>query len=379
MKPIRILTPTVDLQAEIDDYESMWFTRSWHGIGQLELRMNRHKKHAQHLIKNNLIQISNNKVYIIKHREIELNENGKASENWLIRANELKIVIGQRITIPPSTTAYDNKSGNAETVMQHYVSNNLVSPVDINRKMDLLILSSNQNRGSSISWQSRFKNVAEELTSISLATGIGWTIELDTNQKKWVFTCKVGKDLTSGQSTNPPVIFSPEFDSLQSLSYSQSESNYKNMAYVGGQGEGIDRRVVEVGTYTGLNRHEIFIDARDVAEEDENQNPIPVETIVQTLTDRGQQQLNEMIQEEYLEGQVLTYSPFKYEEDYDLGDIVTVQNKDWGVTMNTRITEVKEIYETSGYRIEAVFGTNRPTLIKKIKQELSQISGEVRK
>lgn len=47
--------------------------------------------------------------------------------------------------------------------------------------------------------------------------------------------------------------------------------------------------------------------------------------------------------------------------------------------MDARITHIKEIHEGGGFSIEATFGNNRPTLIQKIKQELSQISGEIRK
>ncbi|WP_283164612.1 MULTISPECIES: hypothetical protein [unclassified Lysinibacillus] len=82
----------------------------------------------------------------------------------------------------------------------------------------------------------------------------------------------------------------------------------------------------------------------------------------------GQQNLNELIQEEYLEGQILTNS-----------DVTTIQNNFWGITMDARITDIKEIHETGGFSIEATFENNRPTLIQKIKQELSQISGEVRR
>ncbi|WP_226677179.1 siphovirus ReqiPepy6 Gp37-like family protein [Mesobacillus jeotgali] len=379
MKPIRIITPGFELRGEIDDYTSMWFTSSWHGIGQLELRINRYKKHVEHLVKNNLIMVNAQKVYIIKHREIELDENGKATENWVIKALQLKIITGQRITVPPTTTAYDNKQGNAETVMKHYVIRNLTNAPDPKRNIDLLSIAQQMNRGPSVSWQSRFKNLAEELADISLNSGIGWDVTLDIQNKKWLFDVYVGRDLTAGQSLLPPVIFSPQFDSLQSLHYSESELNYKNAAYVGGQGEGIDRRIIELGSETGLTRHEVFIDARDVEEKDENDQPLPEAQIISTLTERGQQKLQEFLQEEYLEGQILTKSPFTYEEDYDLGDIATIQNKSWGVTMDARLTEVKEIYETSGFKLEATFGNDRPTLIKKIKQELSQISGEVRK
>ena len=380
-KPIRVLSRNMDILGEIDDYESMFFTRSWHGIGSIELRINRYKKYADTLLKNNLILVGRdlNKVFIIKHREIELDSDGKITENWLIKGYALKSIVAQRLTIPPSHTAYDNKSGSYETVMKHYVNNHLVNPVDIKRKITNLIIAPDQQRGGYISYSSRFKNVAEEQSTLSLSSGLGWDVLLDLDNKRFVFDVFAGRDLTQSQSSNPPVIFSPQFDSIETMSFAQSELNYKNVAYVAGLGEGVERRVVEIGDFAGLDRHELFIDARDVAETDDEGNPIPEEQIIQSLIDRGQQKLKEMMQEEYLEGQILTKSPFVYEKDYDLGDIVTIQNLDWGVTLDARITEIKEIYEPSGFKLEATFGNNKPTLIQKIKQELSQISGELRK
>ncbi|MED4461870.1 siphovirus ReqiPepy6 Gp37-like family protein [Metabacillus fastidiosus] len=392
-KPIRILSAAMDILGEIDNYESMFFIHRCHGIGEIELRINRYKKHVDKLLKGNLILVGSqlNKVFQLKHREIELDENGKITENWLIKGFALKVVVAQRITIPPNHTAYDNKQGNAETVMKHYVDRNIINLADPKRKIPELILAINQNRGTSISWQSRYKNLAEEMTEISLAAGLGWDVYLDIQQKKWVFDVFEGRNLTVNQSINPPVIFSPQFESLKSLHYTESELNYKNIAYVAGQGEGVDRRVIELGNQSGLSRHELFIDARDIEEETDVETidtegnkvtekvPRPEADIIKDLTDRGRRQLQEFLQEEYLEGQILTDSPFVYEKDYNLGDIVTVQSKDWGVTLDTRITEIKEIYEQSGFKIEAVFGNDRPTLIQKIKQELSQISGEVRR
>ncbi|MDT2255699.1 hypothetical protein P7H25_08700 [Paenibacillus larvae] len=41
----------------------------------------------------------------------------------------------------------------------------------------------------------------------------------------------------------------------------------------------------------------------------------------------------------------------------DLGDVVTVLNRQWGLTMNTRITEAAEVYEPSQVRIDVTFAT----------------------
>lgn len=412
MKAIRVFSPNLDLLAEISNYESLMFTRSWHGIGDLELQLNRYKKYSNTLQKGNIVVIGNDKhkAYKILHREILLDENGKVTENWMIKALELKAVTGQRITLPSNHTAYDTKYGSAETVLKHYVNKNIVNPVDLNRKIEQLMLAEDLDRGINVSWQSRFKNVAEEMQSISLLSNIGWNIKVDYQLRKWIFDVIEGRDLSVNQSDNNPVIFSPQFDNIKNMNFTDSDLNYKNTAYVAGQGEGVDRRVIELGNYSGLNRHETFIDARDVAEETEEDTPAvrPEADIIADLTTRGKQTLAEMNKEIFLEAQILTpyklsemgieqtlitqfqpieffynkerlVSTFIYEQDWDLGDIVTVQNKDWGITLDARITEVREIYEPNRFELEATFGNSRPTLIDKIKQQLSQISPEIRR
>lgn len=379
--PIRIMTRDFDLIAEIDQYTSLQLTRSWHGVGSIDLRINRYLKHANELQRGRIIFPHNklNKAYIIRHREIELDENGKATENWIIQALPLKSWMGQRITYPPSSAGYDNKQGNAETVMQHYVNNNVVNPADPRRKMNKVVLAPNLGRGSQISWNSRYKNLADELTEISTVSGLGWNIDVDTNGEQFVFNISEGRDLTVDQSILPPAIFSPEFNTLGKMTFTESELNYRNAAIVGGQGEDVDRRIVEVGSSTGYERFELFVDARDVAETDDQDPPVqrPDADVIADLTARGQQYLTEYEQEIYLEGQALTKSRLIYEKDYDLGDIVTLQNKEWGVTLNARITEVKEIYEPGKSVVELTFGNNRPTLISKVKQELSNIKAEI--
>lgn len=396
-QPIRIYTTDFELITEIDNYQSLQFTRSWHGVGSFELHMNAYMKDAGELQKNRLVVLSPTKIGIIKHREIQVNENGKGSENWMVKGYQLKGIARQRITVPPAHTDYDRKSGNAETVMKHYIERHLVNPDDPSRKIPNLVIAPNQNRGPHISWQSRFKNVADELEEISLITGIGWDIYFDVENKQFVFDVYEGRDVSVNQTDNPPVIFSPDFESIRAQSFSDSDLNFANFAYVAGQGEGTEREVITIGNVAGLDRIETFVDARDIEEDSEV-----------TLEERGQQKLAEMSNELYFEAQILSpvtrttyetvhdsfvspfqpiskkiqkqtlYTSFRYGEDFDLGDIPTVQNRNWGVTMDARITELTEIYEPSGFRLEAGFGQQRPTLISKIKDEFRQYEGLLR-
>lgn len=370
MKPLRILAPELDLLAEIDDYESLAFTRRWHGVGEFSFSINRFKQNTDTLQKGNLIMLGNqiNKVGIIKHREIGMDVNGKQNENWLIKGYTLEGVVNQRITLPPVGLAADEVNLPAESVMKHYINQNIINPIDISRKIDQMVMANDQGKGQQIKWSSRYKNLAEELEAISLASGLGWFVTLDLQQKKWVFDVLEGRNLTTSQSEYPPVIFSTEFETLKSANYIDSDFAYKNFAYTGGQGEGVTREIqtITVLSYepTGLDRNEVFIDARDLDE-------------TESLTVRGQQKLTEYDTKESFEAEVFLNGSFQYERDFDLGDVVTVHHKGWGVMMETRIVEITETIEPSGIKLEATFGAAPVTLISKLKQEFSQIKNEI--
>lgn len=383
LKSISVFTSEITLLAVISNYEYLSAGRSWSGIGLLELRINRYKNHTEKLQKGNIIVVGDDthKNYIILHREIELDEAGKATENWLIRGYESKVVTGERLALPPAHTSHDNKAGDSETVIKHYINNNLVNPVDAGRKISELSLAPNQNRGPQINYQLRNNNLAEALSEMSLVSGIGWGTKVDHETREIVFDTYEGRNLTETQNVHSPVIFSPDLDNIKNMSYVDSDLNFKNVAYIAGQGEGVDRRTVVLGNVTGWARREVFVDARDVSEEVdvEGQDPVlrPPAEVIADLINRGEQKLAEFMQETFLEAQIVTHSSFKYEVDWDLGDIVTIQYIGWGATLDARITEVTEIYEPEGIQILATFGNNRPTLTSKIKQELAGMRTEM--
>lgn len=390
MLPLRIIDLNFNLIDEITKYESLQLTRKHHDIGEIELKISRYVKGANELTKDRIIFPHNqlHKVYQIKHREIELDEKGKETENWIIKAKPLKSWLTQRLILPPDGKSNDVINDNAETVMKHYVDVCAVNPVDAKRKIPNLVVATDQKRGDVINRSARFDVLSDEMTTISQLSGLGWNISVDLKNKQFVFDVVEGVNRVATQRDNPPVIFSPEFNSLKSMGYTESYLDYKNMAYVAGQGEGVDRRVITIGdTTSGLDRYELFVDARDVEEVTQEDGtdesgmpttvdvPRPVADIETDLTDRGNEKLSEHSQEIYMEGQILTKSPFIYERDWDLGDITTQQNKNWGITMDARITEVKEIYEAGNpKRIEVVFDKDKPTFMNLIKRQFKNMN-----
>ncbi|MCM3761028.1 siphovirus ReqiPepy6 Gp37-like family protein [Alkalihalobacillus oceani] len=364
MKPVRILTPTLDLEGEIDNYLSFSFSRSYYAPGEFQLVTNRKVQHADTLNINQIIMLgeSSFKTGIIRYKEIKTNEQGE--EIVTIKGETLGAITKQRITIPPEGQAHDIQDADAETVMKNYVQRNCLDIEEM--AFPNLVVAANQNRGESIKWQSRYKNLAEELEQISRLENLGWHIYLDLDSKAWIFDIYKGRNFSASQQENAPVIFSPEFENVMSQQFIDSCIGYSNYAVVAGQGEGVNRDIVFTGDGTGLERHVIFVDARDV----ENQAD---------LVKRGKNKLIEHQRIFSLQSEVFPHGAFAYEKDWDVGDLVTVQNKDWNITMDTRITEVTEIYEASGFKLTVTFGNSLPTFTQKLKSTFQGMTLESRR
>ncbi|APU61187.1 siphovirus ReqiPepy6 Gp37-like family protein [Clostridium botulinum] len=353
--PIRIIDKDFNLLGEVDDYESLVFIRRFSRVGEFELHINLEKNNVDKLQEDNLILLGAyfNKVGIIEFIDKSTSEDGK--EQLVIKGATLKGKIKDRTTVPPIGQGYDNATGTQETIIKKFVDNNAVNPVDRDRIIPNLIIAEDKQRGKQDAWRARYENLADKITEIAEYSNLGWDITLDTDNNKFVFDVIEGRNLTADQEQLPPVIFSVDFDNIKNKHFVKSLLNYKNVAYVGGKGEDEKRLIQQAGNAKGWARKETFIDcsqADDITE----------------LKTMGEHKLDDFNITETFESSVISFGSFNYMQDWDLGDIVTVIDRKWGITLNTRVTEVKEIYEVGGFNLECIFGNNIPTIIDSIKR-----------
>ncbi|MNW39614.1 hypothetical protein D3C74_167060 [compost metagenome] len=358
---VRILDPAFNLLGEIDNYESLQFTRRYYRAGEFEMHIHIGKRHTDQLLKDRIITIGNqpNKAGIIRYRQVA--EDDKGIETLIIRGPTLGGILDQRVTL---TESYDRIRGAAETVMKHYVNNHLVNGTYATgsyaaRAVPFFAIAPDLARGRQTPWQTRFEQLDQVIQEIAEWCDIGWQVVLDYATKKWVFDSLIGRDLTTNQNTLPPVIFSHEFDNIQSQDYVDSWLQYKNVGYAGGQGEDEDRLVLMVGSGSGYDRKETFLDCSSAADAVE-------------LSELGEQSLSELKRIQTYNGLILNTGSFVYEKDWDLGDRVTLQNGKWGLTMHSRLTEVKEIYEPAS-KLEISLGDEIPTITQFVKSLRSHV------
>lgn len=166
----------------------------------------------------------------------------------------------------------------------------------------------------------------------------------DRQQKKLLF------DVWEGEE-KPNAKFSEAFGNLSNLVLTQSDANFKNVAYVGGSGEGSARVFVTCGetSTAGLDRHEMFVDARDLQQDEKT-----LAAYKKILQQRGLEKLNENNQKLAVTFDV---DPDQFGDAFDLGDIIYCILPEDGLKLFVRIIAFKEVAEKNRVRVAITVGS----------------------
>lgn len=266
-------------------------------------------------------------------------------------------------------------SGTPPQVMRKMVLNNAINPNDKRRVIkELKLMDSYPSMSETFDMQQTGNDVYSELVKIAGEYEIGFEIiprivEYEnnrTNIDSLYFNVFKGEDRTVGnKSGNVPVVFSMELNNVESTSYIRDHMDYRNVAYVAGEGQGVSedpdegRIVIEVGNkdLTGRARKEVYIDARDCQKERNDGSVISDAVYLKMLTKRGNEKLQEYRMYETYEGTVISNEDtYVYGRDFKEGDKVTIRDEELGLDYDTVLTEVKITHDRSGEHIDVVFG-----------------------
>lgn len=208
---------------------------------------------------------------------------------------------------------------------------------------------------AAIQCQVGLRNLLPVLQAMAKGGGLGFRVWADPEEQAIYFEVYEGMDRTVNQDENARAIFSNVYFNIDNPRYQENEANYKNFAIVCGSGEGESRTVVEVDRTNGEDRKELIVDARDLSQGEQT-----AEQYAAALAQRGRDKLDEHNRIQNFEAGIKSIGQFRYLEDWNLGDIVTGQQTEWGVSINQRITEVEEVYENNSVSVIPTLGTSAP-------------------
>jgi hypothetical protein len=296
-------------------------------------------------------------------------------------------------------------TGTAETVMRTLVDKNAISPTDTKRVIPLLSLGTLHNLAPAGVYQTptdKRDNLADALEALATAGDVGQRTLFDPHGKTMQYEVWQGLDRTVGQSANPRAIFSQEYENVLTQEYTSSDDDLKNVALVDGkytytyeaavigsdgQPEKNDDGSVKmetkeaempvsttVGDSSGLNRYEEFVGSSSSSKISGTNGAadtyLSQADFMNLLTQDGSKDLAQHVKTKTFDSTINLQGNLKYQQNWDLGDMVTFVSDRWGLQLDTRITGVKEIYESSGLSLDVTFGNDVPTILDKIRKAM---------
>lgn len=314
-----VLNTAFESIALLDSYESLIWTDRYNEYGDFEIYFPMDKKLLGYLKPDNYLWLNESEHTMIIE-DIRINSDVEDGDHLIVTGRSIESILDRRVIYWQRIT-----TGSLQEQIENIIYENIIDPSDADRKIDnFTFKSSADSKVTSLKIDTQFigDDLYSVVKSVCKENNIGFKVVLTSNNK-FEFSLYAGTDRSYDQDTNPYVVFSPNYENIINSNFYSSKSNFKNVSLIGGEGEGSNRRMAKVGSGTGLERREIFTDARDISSTTESGEMNESDYIAQ-LEKRGSQDLSEHTETTAFEGEVEATKLFKYGEDFFIGDIIQI-------------------------------------------------------
>lgn len=335
---IYFLDDNFERQAVLDVFTSLIWTKRYYTFGDFELYAPATTELTNFINTYPYVcRDDDDTVMIIEN--VEISTNAETGDYYIITGRSLESIIERRIVWNQTTINEQNPAGGVYWLLD----NNICRYADEARKIPGFTVDNSFATVGTLKTQITGTNLLEAISTICKKFGFGFKTTVSGGNI--VFSCYEGSMVE--------VTFSKEFDNIITSNYYRKTENYKNVALIAGEGEGTARRRTSVNndTESGLSRREIYVDARDISS---NEGEIEDEEYLYLLATRGAETLKENTIVTGFESEVEPNMTYYYKTDYNLGDIVTVDNG-YGVVATPRIIEIIESWSDVGYNVVPTF------------------------
>ena len=377
---VEIRNANRELVGIVDNAQSIIWESAYYGTGRFEIYVRVTPQTVQ------MLEVGN---YVTRPNDVNVGVIENLNITWSLQSGRMIIASGRfakslldrrlvynykNYSITPSVS-----SGLVEVAVRKLVTANIIASTDSLRNVPFIQLGPLQNiqkrilseTGEPGRVQTSFGGLLEHTDSLLQEYFLGAYMSLDRDTKDFLYNVFEGEDRSIGNAAgNAPLIFSQDFDNLLSSDYKYQSIALKTTALIGGAGEGTERFCTMIGHYaSGLSRREVFVDAssqsRTYKEEttDEAGEVVDVEKpytdadYAELLKAHGQQNISQLQIVQTFNGEVdVTNTEKVFGEDFWIGDIVTVQDTELGMYINTRILTATEVQDQNGYALAISYG-----------------------
>ena len=278
---------------------------------------------------------------------------------------DLNGLLLDRLTVAQTEDGKDKQTGSTEQIVKYFVEKNCVNAPDVVRNYPGLKIAGYGARGIPDDAASpRLQCLAEVISDILAAQKMGWRISANEGgaaDELMIFDVIENKDRTWGQNDRDPVTFSYGLGNTNSINSERSIADAKNTLYCELK-DGTVQTYSPAEDNTGFFRTEEYADLNcelgelDVYAEHE-------------IADRFGEAYSVTLEH---------IDPYKFGEDFDLGDIVTVHDKFAGIELEALITAVKIKRSGSELNVVLTIGETRARLLDRVAKNTTAVSNSVK-
>jgi hypothetical protein len=362
----------------IEEYTSLIWPDKFNEFAEFELNALVTERNNELIQDGNIIWLGGENATLIEVIKTAIEDDGTLSYN--VKGRTLEALLDMRVIWGATETV----TGVASTLIYDLVRKHCISPEDTNRKIPFLECATDELIGGTITTQISGGSLYDAIVSIAQSVDIGFCIVFDAKNKKLIFKVVNGVNRTIEQTEKNPVVFDSDLQDLVESTYYKNSEEARNLAYVDGEEtEDIERphqttTINESTNVKGLARRELYVDASDVKDyyEDDEGNTVYLtdEEYINAMVQKGKDELSTSQQTETFEGKIRTFGDvnYSYGVDFFEGDKVTIIDRNIGLQISARVSEVEEDFSDT-YSLVLTFGYAYPTLVNKLKRKLSRI------
>ena len=346
-----VMNTNFETVAVVDNYKSLIWTDRYNSYGDFEIYFAMDESLFEYFKEDYYLWLKDSEHCMIIE-DIKVSADVEEGNYLIVTGRSLESILERRIVWGQGIY-----TGNLQTAVQSMLNDSIISPSIADRKIsNFIFVESTDPKVTELTIDAQYMgdDLYTIIKGLCETNSIGFKILL-TDNNEFAFSLYAGADRSYDQTENPYVIFSPSFENIINSNFYTSRSNYRNVTLVAGEGEGASRKTVVVGSGSGLDRRELFTDARDVSSDTEEGTLTNAEYMAQLKT-KGEENLADYTITTAFEGEVEATRLFKYGEDFFIGDIVQIANE-YGNEGSAYISELVISYDENGLSVYPTFET----------------------
>lgn len=347
----------------VDKYESLIWTERFAAKGEFELILPSNPVSRGRFTKGKQLAINNShRVMCVETTEDSTDEDGKALLK--VRGPSLERILEDRVakdtmsnlTTEPKWVLTDAPGDIARTIFNDICVLGNLDPDDVIPFITagtMFPADTIPESATSITVALDPMTVYDAVKQLCDAYDLGFRLTRNYDTSQLYFNVYSGRDRTSNQLVDTPVIFAPNLDNLKNTVELSTIEKSKNVAYVFSP-DGfatVYADWVDPTDTTGFDRRVLVVKADDITSADYPDVPAALEQ-------RGREELSRARGFTAFDGELTQSTQYVYGVHYNLGDLVEMRNVD-GIVNQMRVTEQIFVCDAEGERSYPTLAINQ--------------------